>query len=140
MALAVYRGALLRQCVCVWVCASSTKRRRGVGALLARICVRAYVCVCVRESAYVHMSPSAHYTWLLFPDRVLCSILHDLQPYEPSSRSFFMRAREFGRSTVLGSQGRPGEPALARSRASLAASAAHNSTCQPVGQREPGVH
>lgn len=49
----------------------------GGGVLLARLTrIRTGVHVC--ESAYVHMSLSAHYTWLFFPDRVLRSILHDL--------------------------------------------------------------
>lgn len=60
----------------------------GGGVLLAKACVRVCTGVHVCKSAYVHMSLSAHYTWLFFPDRVLCSILHDLQSYEPSSRSF----------------------------------------------------
>lgn len=60
----------------------------GGGVLLAtayaRVCTGVHVC----DSAYVHMSLSAHYTWLFFPERVLCSTLHDLQSHEPSSRSF----------------------------------------------------
>lgn len=70
----------------VWLVQSGV----GGGVLLARLrCMYAQACMCVR----VHMSQSAHYTWLFFPDQVLCSILHDLQSYEPSSRSFFMRER-----------------------------------------------
>lgn len=50
--------------VCVCVC--STKRCRGwcaFGKAYVRVCTGVHVC----ESAYVHMSLSAHYTWLFFP-------------------------------------------------------------------------
>lgn len=78
------------------------------------------------------MSLSAHYTWLFFPDSVLCSILHDLQCYEPSSRTVFMSVTVW--KSFLGSQGHRGEPAIARCSALLWTSAVQYSASQPVGQ------
>lgn len=51
----------------VCVCVFSTKRCRGwcaLGKAYVPVCAGVHVC----ESAYVHMSLFAHYTWLFFPD------------------------------------------------------------------------
>lgn len=92
-------------CVCVYKAGLGG----GGGLLLAKAYMHVRTDMHMCECAYVHMSQSAYYTWL-----VLCSILHDLQSYVPSSRSFFMRETEFGKSRLLGSQGHHGELATAR--------------------------
>lgn len=85
----------------VCVCVSSTKQCRGWCAF-GKAYVRASVHVC--ESAYVHMSPSAYYTRLCFPDKVLCSILHDLQSKQ---QVFFYERERVWKEPRLGVSGPP---------------------------------